>query len=581
MERLIETRALGSAVEPPVVPAPTRILLVQLGPRSAGEIGEMLRSQWVERLMLSHAPRLSDAAAELLENGTTCVLVEIAQLGSAELSGIEQIRTAAPDVPIVVLTDSADDDSPLRAIRAGAQDYLIKSELRPAPLARSLRHAIERKRFEVQLSHQALHDPLTGLPNRALFLDRLGVALDRSRRRSGSVAVLFLDVDGFKQVNDSLGHAAGDRLLVGLAARMNTMLRPMDTVARFGGDEFTFLFEDLASEREVVLIAERISRIAELPIRLEEGESSIRVSIGIAMVTDPGVSPETVIREADTAMYRAKELGGRRFELFDEDSRRRAVERLELETALRRAVDRSELHVHYQPNISLGVDGGLIGFEALVRWEHPERGLIPPVDFIPLAAQTGLVLTIGEYVLERALGQLARWRCARPDMTISINLSARELEDPGLVTVLAGVIKASGLDPGAIRLEVAESALTHNEAAAMRALRAVKAIGVKVAIDDFGIGSSSLQALRRLPIDMLKIHPSFIAGLGPSSSSEDRAIVAALVKLGHALGASVVAEGVETAEQLAELRAAGCDGASGFLLGRPLPEDQVASLLSV
>jgi EAL domain-containing protein (putative c-di-GMP-specific phosphodiesterase class I) len=284
-----------------------------------------------------------------------------------------------------------------------------------------------------------------------------------------------------------------------------------------------------------------------------------------------------VIREADAAMYRAKELGRSRFELFDEASRHRAMERLELETALRHAVERSELRVHYQPKVSLERDTAVVGLEALVRWQHPERGLIAPNEFLPLAEETGLVLAIGEYVLVQALQQLVRWRRSKPNVSIAVNLSARQLEDPGLVSMLAAAVRSSGIDPGAVWLEVTESAVTHNQEAAIRAMQGLKAIGLRIAIDDFGTGSSSLRSLKRLPVDMLKIHESFVAGLG--SDPVQNPIVAAVVELGHALGLSVVAEGVETDAQLAALRSLGCDGAQGFLFGAPVPEEEVHALL--
>jgi diguanylate cyclase (GGDEF)-like protein len=559
------------------VAVPARILHVGDDPRTALLIGEMLRSVWPSGVVLARAERLPDAAQELLERSASCVLLDISLPGTDQLAWIEQIRTAAPDAAIVVIADR-DDDLELAVIEAGAQDYLIRSELYPALFGRALRHAIQRKRGEVKLSFQALHDSLTGLPNRALFLDRLGVALDRSRRTNASIAVLFLDVDDFKQINDSLGHAAGDRLLVGLADRLRGMLRPMDTVARFGGDEFTFLFEELGGEREAVLIAERISRTASIPIALDHGENSITVSIGIAMVTDASIYPETVIREADAAMYRAKELGRSRYELFDEASRQRANERLELEDALRRALERSELRVHYQPKVSLGSQLGVVGFEALVRWEHPDRGLIPPRDFIPLADETGLVMQIGEYVVRDALRQVMRWRQLRPELTVAVNLSLRQLEDSGLVPMLAGAMRATAADPSVLCLEISESAVTHNPDLAARVLHGLRTIGVGITIDDYGSGSSSLASLKRLPIDTLKIHESFVTGLG--SDPDETPIVGAVVGLGHALGLTVMAEGVETDAQLAELRALGCDRAQGYLFGRPVPEQEVQALLS-
>jgi diguanylate cyclase (GGDEF)-like protein len=555
-----------------------RILLVEDDPRAALLIGEMLRSTWSEGLLFAHAERLSDATQELLERGATCVLLDLSLPGTDGLGTVEQVRTAAPDVAIVVLADRVQEETALRAIGAGAQDYLIKSELHPTMLARSVRFAIERKRSQVQSARLALHDPLTGLPNRALFLDRLGVALDRSRRTNAPVAVLFLDVDNFKSINEESGHQAGDLLLAELAKRLRGMLRPMDTVARFGGDEFIFLFEDLANEREAVLIAERISRSAGVPIRIDHHEVSITVSTGIAIVGDPTIPAETVIREADVAMYRAKELGRARYELFDEASRTRAMERLELESALRHALERSELRVHYQPRFTLQRKPEISGFEALVRWEHPQRGLIGPAEFLPLAEETGIVIAIGEYVLGEALAQLVRWRRSNPTVTVSVNLSAKQLEDPGLPSMLAGAIRAVDVDPAALCLEVSESAVAQNADVAIRAMQGLKTVGASIAIDDYGTGSASLRSLRSLPLDILKLHESFVTTL--DGDHADRSVVGAVVELGHALGLTVTAEGVETDAQLGELRSIGCDGVQGFLFGQPVPDEDAEALLS-
>jgi diguanylate cyclase (GGDEF)-like protein len=568
---------LPVAVDQTVAPAPARILLVEEDPCAATLISEMLRAVWRKGLLIVRAERLQDATQELLDHGASCVLLDLPATDRDRLDGLEHMHTAAPDVPIIVLCDQASEAAGLQSLEAGAQDHLLKSELDPTLLSRAVRYAIQRKRSEVELAQQALHDPLTGLPNRALFLDRLSVALDRCRRASTSVAVLFLDVDSFKQINDSLGHAAGDQVLVALAERLHEMLRPMDTVARFGGDEFTLLFEDLESEREAVLIAERISRSASIPVSLGESETSITVSLGIAIVQGPVSSPDQLIRDADTAMYRAKELGGARLELFDESSRQRASQRLELESALRQAIERSELRVHYQPTMSLNGETKLIGFEALVRWEHPERGLIAPSEFMAIAEDTGLIVPIGDYVLEQAMRQVGRWRESWPGVTMSVNLSTRQLQDPGLASRLARLIDASGTDPGALCLEVTEDSVEHNPELAARMLGALKTVGVRLALDDFGNGYSSLSSLRKLPIDMLKIHQSFVRGLG--NGSGDDAILGAVVELGHALGLNVVAEGVETDVQLAELRDLGCDGAQGYLFGRPVTEDEAGALL--
>lgn len=556
--------------------APLRLLLVEPDARAALWIGEMVRAGWRDPLIIAHAERLSDAVEDLATSAPGALLIDVADGETEWLAAIEELRVACSEVPIVVIGERGDDHLALAALRAGAQDYMVRPELCAHTLRRALRHAIERKRTEVQLTHRALHDSLTGLPNRALFLDRLGMALDRARRSGACVAVLFLDVDNFKEINDSGGHAAGDRLLVELAERLRTMLRPMDTVARFGGDEFTFLFEDLTDEREVVLIAERIARACKVPMALDQGEVTVAVSMGIAMVEDPRTPPETVIREADAAMYRAKEHGGGRYELFDESTRDRALERLELEVALRRALSEGELRVHYQPSFSLRDSGGVLTLEALLRWEHPERGLISAAEFMAQAEATGLVLELGQYVLAEVLRPLPSWRAQRPGVRIAINLSLRELQDIGLPTMLAAALRNAGVEPDALCLEVAEGAVVRNPVAAGRVLGALRDMGIHTAIDDFGTGASSVLGLRRLPVDWIKIHESLLTELG----SDGTPVVGAVVQLAHALGLAVLAEGVETEAQAEELRALGCDGAQGFLFARPMPATEVDLLLA-
>ncbi|MBV9416731.1 MAG: bifunctional diguanylate cyclase/phosphodiesterase, partial [Solirubrobacterales bacterium] len=372
---------------------------------------------------------------------------------------------------------------------------------------------------------------------------------------------------------------------------------PTDTIARFGGDEFTLLFEGLTSEREVVLIAERICQAASLPIDVDGVGLSVTASIGIAMVADPSATPETIIREADAAMYRAKAQGRSRYELFGEESRRRALERLELEAALRRAVEQGELCVHYQPYLLLrgpGEPAGLLrgpdgpaGIEALVRWQHPTRGLIAAREFMPLANDIGLAGPIGRFVFEHALAQLARWRARKPDMTISLNVSSPQLQEAALPSVLSEAINAAGLEPAAICLEVAEGELAEDPDV-ITALARLKAIGVRIALDDFGSGGYPLSRLRELPIDALKIDQSFIVGLG--APPEDRwhsqaarpqaAMAGTIVELGHALGLVVVAEGVETEAQLEQLRKLGCDAAQGYAVGPPVNDTELDAVLT-
>jgi EAL domain-containing protein (putative c-di-GMP-specific phosphodiesterase class I) len=352
----------------------------------------------------------------------------------------------------------------------------------------------------------------------------------------------------------------------------------MDTVSRYGGDEFTLLFEDLGTEREVVLIAERISQAAALPLALDRGQTAVTVSIGVAMVSDPEVAPDAVVREADAAMYRAKRAGRSRFELFDEHTRERAMRRLQLEAALQHAIEHGELVVHYQPRFSLGDRPMVNGLEALVRWRHPEHGLIAPADFVAAAEETGLIVPLGHYVLERALRQVGQWRRQLPELTVAVNVSARQLEDMSLLSALSDAIQTTAASPQALSLDLPETTLSAPAETTVRTLQGLKAMGVQLAIDDFGRGPSSLTSLRRLPVDTLKLHPTVLTDLGRSPNDEQ--VVGALVDLGHAFGLSVVAEGVERAEQLKALRALGCDGAQGFWLGRPVAEDQVPAVLS-
>jgi diguanylate cyclase (GGDEF)-like protein/PAS domain S-box-containing protein len=442
--------------------------------------------------------------------------------------------------------------------------------------------AIERKAFEDRLAHQAHHDPLTGLPNRVLFLEFLVLALARARRHRSSVAVLFLDLDRFKVVNDSLGHDAGDDLLVAMARRLKGVVRPGDTIARFGGDEFTVLCEDLSgphARQQAIDLAERLLEAIHSPFELDGDETFLSASIGIALAGGASDRPEALLRDADAAMYRAKDRGKGRWELFDEEMRSTARQRLETENALHRALDRHEFRVFYQPVVSLS-EGRCVGAEALVRWQHPDRGLVAPYEFITLAEETGLIVPLGAWVLEEACRQVAEWQKdlrADSSFVVSVNLSARQLAQPDLVTSVASALERSGADARNLCLEITESVLMDDAEGTIGSITALKSLGVKLSIDDFGTGYSSLGYLKRFPVDSVKVDQSFVDGLG--SDPEDSAIVAAVVSLGHALGLTVVAEGVESAEQLEELIALGCDQAQGFFFAPPQPASDVGAMV--
>jgi diguanylate cyclase (GGDEF)-like protein/PAS domain S-box-containing protein len=447
-------------------------------------------------------------------------------------------------------------------------------------LANVLADAIRRRVTEDEIRHQAVHDPLTGLPNRVLFIDRLGHALARLRRESNAVAVLFLDLDHFKLVNDSLGHQAGDELLTSVAPRLRQILRPGDTVARFGGDEFGILLEDIHTEVDAADVAERINAAFARPFVIAGSEHFVTASVGIAIADHGKEQPEALIRDADAAMYRAKERGRARYELFDEVMRARAVGRLRVENELRRGLEREELRLHYQPVVSLR-DGSTTGFEALLRWEHPERGLVPPLDFIWVAEEAGLIDPIGRWVIEQACAQAVRWQSIRPDgppPEMSVNLSARQVAQRDLPEFVAGVLRATGLQPRSLSLEITESVLLEESETLTDTLRALRGLGVRLMLDDFGTGYSSLGYLKRLQLDALKIDRSFVDGLG--TSQQETAIVHAVVGMARALSLGVVAEGVETEAQLAELRRLRCDSAQGYLFARPLPADEAGALLA-
>jgi diguanylate cyclase (GGDEF)-like protein/PAS domain S-box-containing protein len=439
----------------------------------------------------------------------------------------------------------------------------------------------DRKRAEDELAHQALHDHLTGLPNRALLLDRLEHALERSERSGTSVAVVFLDLDRFKLVNDGLGHDIGDELLVAVADRLRAGLRPADTVARFGGDEFVLVCEDVADERSVTAISEAVLHTLSTPVEVHGRTFHVSASLGVAMGTGTVATPEELIRDADAAMYRAKERARGSYEIFNEETRRRSLLRLSVEHGLRTALAQDQLRVHYQPLVTVA-GGQVVGAEALVRWEDPERGLVMPDHFIPVAEDSGLIVPIGAWVLEQACRQGRRWRDelgADAPFEVSVNLSARQLFHADLVDTVAWTLAEVGgaADDLLVCLEVTESVVMEQPDASAAVLRALKDLGVRVAMDDFGTGYSSLAYLRHFPFDLLKIDRAFVAGV--TASEQDRAIVRTIVELARALGLTVVAEGVETPEQLAVLRELGCELAQGYLFARPQPAEGVTAIL--
>jgi diguanylate cyclase (GGDEF)-like protein/PAS domain S-box-containing protein len=438
----------------------------------------------------------------------------------------------------------------------------------------------KRKALEEQLAYRAYHDVLTGLPNRALFLDRLQNALAGRRRREDQLAVLFVDLDNFKVVNDSLGHEVGDGLLVEVAGRLETSLRPADMLARLGGDEFAVMLTNVSGIRDALVVVARILKRLEAPVSLQGEEVTVTASIGVALSTSADPSPADLMREADAAMYRTKRGGKAGYSVFDPSLHAEAVRRLELESHLRRGLEGDEFALHYQPIVNLS-SGDVWGMEALIRWEHPDRGLVSPSEFVPLAEETGLIIPMGRWVLREACRQARAWDredADPPHPVMLANLSANQLHGVDVVQSVEQMLAGTGLDVCRLALDVTETALLQAEGERGGVLARLREMGVRISIDDFGTGYSSLAYLKNLPADILKIDKSFVGGLG--ENAEDTAIVRMVVDLAHTLGMEVIAEGVERADQLTQLVEMGCDMAQGYFFARPLPPEEASRWLA-
>ncbi len=687
-----------------------KLLLIEDNPGDARLLAEALREVAPDRFELIRTANLGEGLAVLGRGLPDVVLVDLSLPDAEGLESVERIAAAAPGTPVVVLTGLDDEDLAVRALQAGAQDYLPKGDLSGRLLLRSIRYAVERvqtlgalvesqeryalalrgandgiwdwdlrtgeiyfserwkamlgfdetlvgtdpaewfsrvhpddepalrsqiqahlngltphfehehrmrhrsgrylwmlsrgagirdargkmtrmagsqsdiserKAVEERLRHDALHDELTGLPNRAFFSDLLHRALGRSdRNRTYAFGVLFLDVDRFKVINDSLGHVLGDELLRMIAGRVHLCIRPEDTVARLGGDEFTVLVEDIRDGSDAVRVADRIHRELTAPFNVQGREIFTSASIGIALSNTGYSRPEEMLRDADIAMYRAKSQGRSRSEVFDRDMHVEALRLLQLETDLRRALERGEFRLHYQPVVSLD-DRRILGFEALARWDHPRRGLLLPKEFIPLAEETGLIVPIGRWVLDQVCRQLKIWRDrfpGHPGLTMSLNLSGRQWREPDLVAEVRDRCAEYGLDPEGLSLEITESVIMDTMGSVDAMASELRDLKVGLHIDDFGTGYSSLSYLHRFPINTLKVDRSFVEKL--QRNGDNLEIVRSIVNLARSLNMDVVAEGVETEEQLSRLRELGCGKGQGFLFFRPLESGVAEALLA-
>jgi diguanylate cyclase (GGDEF)-like protein len=436
----------------------------------------------------------------------------------------------------------------------------------------------EREKAEERARFLATHDDLTELPNRWMFGEAVNDAVKAGHRYGHTFAVMFMDLDRFKNINDTLGHAAGDVLLIETAKRLSECLRKSDVIARIGGDEFVIMLPEVSDKSQVATVARKILSAVVKPLAIHGHECRITASIGISMFPTDALDEGSLIKNADAAMYVAKEEGRNGFRFHFQDIATQSIERLLLESSLRGALERDELLLHYQPKQDLG-HGGVSGVEALLRWQHPDRGLLPPNHFIPLAEESGLIVPIGKWVIETACAQNVAWqRQGLPALRIAVNLSPRQFADPGLLNDIAAALDRSGMAPELLELEITENMVMQNVERAMRVLTAIKGLGVILAIDDFGTGYSSMSLLKKFPIDVLKIDRSFVREI--TSNSEDKAIADVIIALGRVLDLTIVAEGVETAEQEAFLRAHNCDEVQGYLISKPVPADEFAAFMA-
>jgi diguanylate cyclase (GGDEF)-like protein len=563
--------------------APVRVLLLEPDAKEAARLGGMLAAAGHGRFELVHAPRLATALALLAGDACDVALVTLAGEGADGADHVRRVREVSA-LPILGLARSRDPAPALEALRHGAHDCLLRDEVNASILVRSLLHAVERQRLLDELMvakrrerYLANHDAVTGLPNRFLFEDQLRQSLAVAGRNQKILAILFLGLDRFGQVNDSLGHASGDELLAKVGARLRSGLRKSDGLARLGGDEFAVLVEDLARGQEAIRVARKLRDAVAASYRVGGREFWMTPSIGIAVFPRDGAEPEGLIRNAHAAMREAKSRGGDTTCFFSRAMDESNQKRLLLEGKLRRALECNELELHYQPKVEIE-SGRITGAEALLRWTDPELGPVAPKAIIPIAEETGLISAIGEWSLRTACAQNAEWvRAGLARLRVSVNLSARQIADDGLREMVVRALWDTGLEPSQLELEITESSLMQNEEVAVRLLEDLKRVGVAVSLDDFGTGFSSLSYLKRFPVDILKIDQSFVRDI--ALDPDDAAIVGAIISIAENLQLGVIAEGVETEQQRAFLHARGCPEMQGFLMSPAIPAAEFTELL--
>lgn len=554
-----------------------KVLLVEDNEGDARLVKELLSHDCPGKFVIETVNRLQEAIEIIKQEKFDVVLTDLSLPDSDGMETISRIQESNSNLPIIVLSGQESESLAMKIVQSGAQDYLVKGQGDGYLISKALRYAIERKRIQEGLSYLAQYDSLTGLANRNLFRERLGRALIRVDRNKSLVALMFIDLDRFKNINDTLGHDAGDKLLIEVSRRLEKCTRDGDTVARLGGDEFTVILEDIKHVDDAAVIARKILVAMEPAIKLSGYEVFVTPSIGITIYPLDDTSVNNLLKNADTAMYRAKERGRNGFQFYTAGMNTRTIERLELEAGLRRALKNEEFVLYYQPKIAID-NRQIIGAEALIRWQYKKLGLIPPLKFIPIAEETGLIVPIGEWVIRTACKQVASWQEAGfTDLRMAVNISARQFTDSDIVKVVLDAVIQTNIEPQHLEVEITESMLMEDTSINISALKELKEHGVHISIDDFGTGYSSLSYLKRFHIDALKIDQSFVRDI--TTDSDDAAIASAVIALGQSLHLTVVAEGVETEEQLSFLKKQGCHEAQGYLFSKPVPAEDFAQLL--
>jgi diguanylate cyclase (GGDEF)-like protein len=556
--------------------APVRVLLLDPNPASARHVREVLEASEEPAVAVTHVEQVEAGLSLLREGGHDVVLLDLSPEEGEGLDALSRVKVAAQAVPIIVLTREDDEILAVNALRFGAQDYLVRETCDARLVARTVRHAVERHRILSDLSrsrqrehYMATHDGLTGLPNRSAFLDQLRRSMAYAARSQRRIAVLFLDLDRFKGINDSLGHPIGDDLLRIVAERLRGVVRESDMVARLGGDEFIVLLNEVRHEHDLARVARKVTSTLAQPCQLGKREYRVTASVGIAVFPHDGTDPDLLIRNADTAMYHAKASGPNRFSYYAAQMNEESAQSLELETALREAVDRKAFHLVYQPQLDLDL-GAVVGAEALLRWVDPRRGAISPAQFIPLAERIGVIEPLGDWVLQQACREAASWR--RSELRIAVNVSTRQLQDEAFAERVATILHATSLDPRRLEIEITESSVLEEQGIMLTTLEALRHVGCRIVIDDFGTGYAALSALRRLPADGLKIDRSFVAEVNRSPA--DATIASGIISIARGLGMATVAEGVETREQACFLHASGCPLMQGFYFAKPVRSEE-------